>query len=303
MNIPNLISRLALRWLDYRTRITLEKHVGAAEPVAIKSIEATPDYTSILARHPLFADLARSVAEVYDEIGGPNFVEMKLAGPLGAYLVTVAPLKPGVKTQGDVAAELKERVADCEGQIASLQEMLAKAQSNTDMNRDNWTALYIILRDLLTWVDDAFTHGHVTVPVDDPARWHRPITFARNALEACPHLAKALDEHTDMAQLRVTRAEAEATAARQEAAEAREQAERDRAMWFSIARRAARRARQKERDRCAAIAQDLDCEEPPDGYLISDPELDPYMPGWEKGQCYHGDRIAALILGQEDVRS
>lgn len=82
----------------------------------------------------------------------------------------------------------------------------------------------------------------------------------------------------------------------------RTQAEEDTAAWFSLACRAARRARQAERQRCAAIAQDLDCEEWPPEYRIAAPEIDPYMPEWEKAQCYHGDRIAAVILGQEDAR-
>lgn len=222
LNLPDTISHLAIRWLDHRTHVTLKTHLTAMEPQAIKRIEATPDYTSIIARHPLFAEIVRSVAELYAEIGGPNYVDLKIAGPLGAYLVTITPLKPGVKTKHEINAELEGQIADLENDIADIRAEL----------------------------DEIAT----------AAAWR-------------------------------------------EADSLRKQLEKEREIWFSIAHRAARRARQKERDHCAAIAQDLDCEEPPDGYLISDPELDPYMPGWEKAQCYHGDRIAAVILGQEDVRS
>lgn len=195
----------------------------------------------------------------------------------------------------ELAASL-ERYAD-------LQDELAKAKARGDMHRNNWVSLFIILRDVITCIDDAAIQGYITVPPYPVDRWQRPVDFARNALESCPRLTTAIDEHTEQARIRAELAETAAAVARREADSLREQLEKEREIWFSIARRAARRARQKERDRCVAIAQDLDCEEPPDEYLISDPELDPYMPGWEKAQCYHGDRIAAVILGQEDVRA
>jgi chromosome segregation ATPase len=95
---------------------------------------------------------------------------------------------------------------------------------------------------------------------------------------------------------------AERNRLRADLARAREQVEQDAATWFSVAHRAARRARQAERQRCAAIAQDLDCQEPPAEYRIAHPDLCEFLPEWERAQCYHGDRIAAVILGQEDVR-
>ena len=96
---------------------------------------------------------------------------------------------------------------------------------------------------------------------------------------------------------------AERNRLRSDLARAREQIEQDAAAWFSVAHRAARRARQAERARCAAIAQDLDCQEPPAEYRIACPDLCEFLPEWERAQCYHGDRIAAVILGQEDARS
>lgn len=85
---------------------------------------------------------------------------------------------------------------------------------------------------------------------------------------------------------------------RADLAEAQRRAEADAAIWLAQAHRAARMARQSERHRCAAIAQGLDCQEPPADYRVADPEFWD-VSDWERAQCYHGDRIAALILGQE----
>lgn len=75
--------------------------------------------------------------------------------------------------------------------------------------------------------------------------------------------------------------------------------------WFSQVRRAAHQARAQERwRRCAAIAQDLDLQDPPATYQPNHPRLSAGQPATERAQLWHAHRIALLIradMAEDDL--
>jgi hypothetical protein len=50
-----------------------------------------------------------------------------------------------------------------------------------------------------------------------------------------------------------------------------------------------------ERERCAKIAAEMDCQVPPGDYAVASPDLAGLISCCERQQCYHGDRIAEAI--------
>lgn len=112
--LTRLLDTLTRLWMEHRTRQAI-KDFDMPDP-QLKRALLEGGNLEIAFKHEAVTLLAQSVADLFAEFGGPNFVEFTMAAPSGLFVVTVAPRKPGIKTPGEVVGELQARIAELEAQ-------------------------------------------------------------------------------------------------------------------------------------------------------------------------------------------
>jgi hypothetical protein len=90
----------------------------------MKGVNATVDEDKMVidfyAETPGLAAFAEEVATFYESHGGPNYLDLKVYSPRGIYVISITPIRIGVKPKFEIIEELKARVKELEDEVTAL---------------------------------------------------------------------------------------------------------------------------------------------------------------------------------------
>jgi hypothetical protein len=95
------------RELDRRVIVRRLRRNGYSD-IEIKSFRGTAKSIDFIAKHQIFAVLADSMAGMFDDVGGLNFVDSRWTTSDGrVFSLIVAPREPGILSPGEVVEKLR----------------------------------------------------------------------------------------------------------------------------------------------------------------------------------------------------
>jgi hypothetical protein len=134
--LNSLLDSLAVRYLDWRREQYMIK--DGCDPDIVQATNLNYEQTE--ERATLEADLEGSgvsilvdgLAQFYEKHGGPNYLDMTFYSHDAAYVVTITPKKPGVKTKHEIITGLKDRLETCR---QDKEELRAECEYWRDLKR------------------------------------------------------------------------------------------------------------------------------------------------------------------------